>query len=48
MRQCLIVLSLVEGLYDEAIFEKETEITSRLLKEWGQKEALTVTQLLHQ
>lgn len=48
MRQCLIVLSLVEGLYDGAIFEKETEITSRLLKEWGQKEALTVTQLLHQ
>lgn len=44
--QQVTVLTLVEGLYEEAIFTGELAIASPLLAELGQTTALTATQIL--
>lgn len=46
LRQQITVLTLVEGLYEEAVFEGEAEISSELLQEWGQREPLVAAQIL--
>lgn len=44
-RQRVTVLTWVEGLYEEAMFEGDTEIASRLLKTLTTEATLTVAQL---
>ncbi|MGJ3253687.1 MAG: Uma2 family endonuclease [Elainellaceae cyanobacterium] len=46
IRRQVMVLSLVEGLYEEAVFEGNAEIVSGLLQELGQRTPLTVAQVL--
>lgn len=46
MAQRVTVLTWVNGLYEEATFEGETEIASALLTELGQADALTAAQVL--
>ncbi|MCW6038272.1 Uma2 family endonuclease [Spirulina subsalsa FACHB-351] len=46
MQQQITVLRLVTGLYEEAIFRGEEGIVSELLTQWGQREPLTVAQVL--
>ncbi|MEL6221439.1 MAG: Uma2 family endonuclease [Cyanobacteria bacterium J06627_8] len=46
MQQQVMVLSLLEGLYVETVFEGETEIVSNMLKAWGQKSSITAAQVL--
>ncbi|MGG6240126.1 Uma2 family endonuclease [Nodosilinea sp. AN01ver1] len=45
--QKVTVLTLVEGLYEAAIFEGEADITSALLTELASAKRLTATQLLN-
>ncbi|WP_017306139.1 Uma2 family endonuclease [Spirulina subsalsa] len=46
MQEQITVLRLVRGLYEEAIFRGEEGMVSELLTEWGQREPLTVAQVL--
>lgn len=44
-RQRVTVLTWVEGLYEDAVFERETEIASRLLQTLTTGATFTVAQL---
>lgn len=46
IKQQITVLSLVAGIYQEAVFEGDGEIVSGLLQELGQKSPLTAAQVL--
>lgn len=46
IKQRITVLSWIEGLYEEAVFEGDQAIASPLLSEFGQRTQLTAAQLL--